>query len=167
MGGGAPFTPGKPETGNRIAFLARLRNAVLDPLLEQAEEAARKKHVGDSKIRGSGGGGGIIDEGTDRLDEAGIAGGSPSDGGRGGRGAGIMTEGMVLHGGDDDDHKAGAGGNGSAASQRKEAYAKVVFLNDVAFCAGDVVQLLTHDAAHVACGYDFQNRPGPHNVPPG
>ena len=45
---------------------------------------------------------------------------------------------------------------------------RVVFLNDVWLCAGDVVRLLHHRRAHLACGMDFdvptvqqQTRPVP------
>jgi hypothetical protein len=33
--GGSPFIPGDPSSGNRIAYLARLRNLVIQPLLDQ------------------------------------------------------------------------------------------------------------------------------------
>ena len=71
---GPPFIPGDSSSGNRISYLARLRNLVLRPLL-------------DLKVRGS-------------------------------------------------------------------VYDKVVFLNDVLFCVGDIQRLLSHDA-NIACGYDF------------
>lgn len=32
---------------------------------------------------------------------------------------------------------------------------RVVFLNDVWLCAGDVMRLLAHEGAHMACGMDF------------
>jgi Cryptococcal mannosyltransferase 1 len=32
---------------------------------------------------------------------------------------------------------------------------RVVFLNDVFACAGDVARLLAHESAHLACGLDF------------
>lgn len=32
---------------------------------------------------------------------------------------------------------------------------RVVFLNDVYFCTADVVRLLSHESAHLACGMDF------------
>ncbi len=32
---------------------------------------------------------------------------------------------------------------------------RLVFINDVFFCAGDLIRLLQHDDADMACGMDF------------
>ena len=71
---GRVFKPGDPSSGNRISFLSRLRNVVLEPLIHMRNEG--------------------------------------------------------------------------------EHFDKVVFLNDVLFCVGDVRRLLAH-SANIACGYDF------------